>query len=453
MLRLRLCVLLLPALVSACGHEAAARAEEARAQAEQARALAEETAAALEAAAAESGVLLDLSTKVIAELSAMVGREVPPAELRRRSDRMLADLAASEGVLQRSDAGRRLLVETRLRAAALLSHPELDAGETVGSLRTEAMVLAEAALAAESSRERQSLVGDVHAGYARIALARGDHDTAVAEFEKALELLEAADKGRGSGTGTGEFRGEGSGGGKGRGQGKGRNKVKSVAAKHHIAAVMQELAEAYRAKGDYENECGTIQRERHVVGKLCMIAYGSPGHGYQSARMGMSELIDRLGDAAVRFGEPGLALMNEELALNILREIAGEAPEEPSFLLAIPDQALEVLAAQADQVELERLRSTVSRTLDEDLPRIAKIGMEPDERAAFEARVSYEMARGLAAAAAQGDGGAALWKEAVSWFGRVLEQLDGLAELPDDLAALKAAASEGLRTAEAGAAG
>ncbi|MEM7310000.1 MAG: hypothetical protein AAF682_25215 [Planctomycetota bacterium] len=455
MARVRLPFLaLLLTLTSACGRAAEERAMEARMQADRARKEAAQTVAALrDTVASDQAVLLGLSGRMLSELAALAGREVPADELQMRADRMLSDLSDAEASLRTSDAGLRFLVEARLRAAALLADARIDAGDAVDGIAAESLALAEQAQAAEpDNRERGALVADAHAGSARIALVRGDFDAAVAGFKLAIELLEAADKGRGTGTGTGRSSGGGEGDGRGQGKGKGRSKARSVAMKRHQSSLLQELAFAYREAGDFENECATIQRERHVIAKLCQMAYGSPGTGYQAARMGMSDLLDRLGDAAGRYGEPGLALLYEELALNILCEISDEAPEEPAFLVAIPPQAIEVVRAQVDQGELEKLRATVARTLDEDLSKLARLGANPADLAASEAHLAFHMGRGLAAAAAEAEDGAALMSEAATWFGRALERLEGLrsgAELPPDLANLEAATTAALAAVEA----
>ncbi len=449
-------VLVVP--LTACGQEARRQAEEL-----QARVAAAETALAdAHKAADEQKVELDASTARLLGVSTAVRDELLAAarpgiagqELVQRAESILWIVDDHADFLDQTLTGRRIMVESRGQAALLLARSRLGYDERARELAQGAVALAQSAAdAAPEDRAAQALLGDAYAGSARIERERGDVKAAIQTFERAVELLAASDKGRGDGTGSSENRGESAGGGKGRGRGKGRNKAQSLLVKQHLCNVYAELADAYRADSQFEQEVGTITRERHVQASICQVQSGLGGHGYLVARVGMAELIDRLGDATERYGDPADAVKVEQLSLGILRELAEEKPAEVAFTERLVPQGVEIAERCAALGQLEVLRATVVQAF-EDLKVLENLGTPRASMRADEARLSLAMARGLTAGAEGASAGTdGYLAEAANWYGRAVESLDSLrvdGVLPAELAPLEEAALLGIEKLQSG---
>ena len=441
--------------LAACGQEAKRQAEESRARAvvaetalKEAQEAADEEKLDLEVASVR---LLGIAGAIRDEMLAAARPGYSDEDLQKSAERILwfVDDEAEPSSLP----GRRLLIEARQQAALLLVRANAGYEQRARELSGSAIALAEAALnAAPEDRGNKALLGDAYVGAARLDRERGALDSAIGSYERGLELLEQADKGRGDGTGSSENRGESSGGGKGRGRGKGRNKAQSLVLKHHTCDVFGELADTYRAAGKYDLEIGTINRERHIQGNICQVESTSKTGGYEVARLGMAELIDRLGDATLRLGDAADAVKVEQLSLTIMRELAEEKPGEKVFTERLVPQGVEIANRFAALGSVEELRATVVQAF-EDLKVLQNLGTPPAIMRSDEARLSLAMARGLLQSAAGGTDGAAAQAEAANWYGRAIESLDSLrvdGALPPEYAELEEAALTGIEQLETG---
>lgn len=436
-------------LVSGCDSQADLEAKEnllRKAQADAALAAeAEEDARNL-----ESVKLVEINQAIRDELGFLAGRNSSGEELLEHAEALIWRVERNMELLEKTTSGLGVLIDVRMRAASLLADARVDLSRKALAIVEENLELARVHMEEDpSSRTRVALHGNAQAGKARVLRALGRYIEAGELYNEAILVLEAADKGRGTGTGSGEFRGDAAGGGKGRGRGKGKNKTRSLSSKRHMAILSKEASEAFRLGGDLGLEFYHLSRERLFRSVVCQMEHGSPGIGFQIARMELAEVIDRLGDNSVRKGEHADAVEVKKLTLRILRELWEEIPEEPKFYEAILPQQVEIASCAADLglEGLESLKSTVTQAL-EDLKVIHNLGLTAQEAGGWEARLCLQMARGLTLASESDEvDAAALRAAAANWYGRVIVILESLKEegaLPRSLVPVEEAGILGL---------
>jgi hypothetical protein len=416
-----------------CGAQAERMAAEARAAAERASAEHAQVAAELASLQAEHEAA-EVETLLLLELQAAIARQElgaerasTPEEIAFCAQRIQRLIEQSTPVVGTSVHAQRLLLQGRAKAAEMLARAGPPFDETAREAAQTALAAAQEAHAANpEERALSAMLGDAFLGVGRVERARGDLAAAVPAYVRGIELLLAADKGRGDGTGTGENRGKSTGGGDGRKRGKGKNREQSVFLKAYLCSVYAELQAIYREQADSAKELTTLGEERLVQGNICQVRNGDPNAGYQFARLGMSELIDRLGDATEVAGDPADAVKVEKLSLQIVREVSEERPDIRLFKERIVWQEIEIASRAAALGNLEELRATVTQAF-EDMKVLSNVGLPAPTLLYQDVRLSLEMARGLGVvAAARGDAGQALRAEAANWYGRAIEGLDGL---------------------------